>query len=281
MKNAFLTMILGLGFAHTVLAAEPTQFWFQPGAGNSTFSAGLETSSNTVKVGAQEFKVTGPLLQMKYSYGLDTNMSVSISTDYGTKETDTAGSKTKEAGLGDLEGQFLANSGDWYYGTDASVALGKQKEATTTSDGTRSTGGYSLTPFVGYHTTLGFGGKVSYQYFTDRTVETSTTDKVTSGGNIITINPYWEMNYGAGKFGIQLTYGMIDSSTTKQSGQADSKLNSFTAIGAGVYVAHKITDSGTLLANLDYVNVPEFDATSSMKSSSTGTTFSAAYRFGF
>ncbi|MGZ3769148.1 MAG: hypothetical protein ACXVCP_06695 [Bdellovibrio sp.] len=281
MKKLFLATTLGLGLATSALATEKTQFWFQPEAGVSTFNVGLASASITAKSNGQESKVTGLPLGMTYAYGLDTNMSVSVSTDYGTQETTTSGTTEKSSGMSDLTAQFLMNSDAWYFGSEATVALGKGKEATTTSDGTRSSGGYSLTPFVGYHTALGFGAKLSYQFFTDRTTETSTTDKITSGGDNLTIQPYWETNYGAGKLGVRLAYGMIAATTTKQTGSADIKYNSYTGTAVGVYVAHNISTSGSILGSIDYVNVPEYEVINGVKASATATNLAAAYRMMF
>ncbi|MGZ3772873.1 MAG: hypothetical protein ACXVCY_05125 [Pseudobdellovibrionaceae bacterium] len=281
MKKLFLAAALGLGLANSALAAETTQFWYQPNAGTSTFNVGLASATGTAKVNGTETKMAGMPLQMTYAYGLDTNMSVSVSTDFGTQENTSSGVTYKYSGLSDLKGQFLVNSEAWYYGTEASATLGKDKVATSTSEGTRNSGGYSVTPFMGYHSALGFGAKLSYQYFTDRITETSTTDKTTSGGNTLSVEPYWETNYGAGNFGVRFAYGMIADSTVKQSGTADSKSNSYTGYSAGAYVAHKISVSGTILGNLTYVNVPEFEIINGVKYSVSGTNISAGYRMVF
>lgn len=284
MKKSIIMATLGLVMASTASAATGSEFFFQPGAGNSALSLGVNINSSTAKLSGlitSETKLTSNPIFVKYAYGLDADMSVAVSTDFGTEESDTSGSKEKSTGLNDLTGEFLMKSGSLYYGANATVALAKKKEATTTVDGNRSSGGYSLTPFVGYMGAMGFGGKLSYQYLMDRTVETTTTDKTVTGGSVLSLEGFWEMNYGSGIFGAKIAYAQSAEATTKQTGTTDSKFPSFSMYDVGAYVAHDITTNGTLLASFDYVNVPEFDYTSGVKVSSTGSIFSLGYRMGF
>lgn len=284
MKNVLMTITLGVFLTSSAFAAAESEFWFQPAAGNSALDVGLGYTSGTYKItGALNFdsKFTSMPLQLKYAYGLDTGMSVSVATDFGTDEVETSGVKTKNSGLSNLIGEFLVKSDSWYYGAEASVALAKRKDGSATSDGNRSTGGYSLTPFVGYKSELGLGGKLSYTYAMDRTTETTTTDETTSGGSAIGLEGFWESSYASGIFGAKIGYAQTDDSTTKQSGQADVKDKGYNTLTVGAFVAHDVTANGTILGSIDFVNIPESERTTGVKASYSATVLSAAYRMGF
>lgn len=284
MKKEILTTVISLAFALTAKAGTKSEFWFQPGAGKSTFDMGLTSTPTTVTTKSSgtttDSKITSMPLAFKYNQGINETVSWNLGSDYGTEETETSGSKTKEAGLGNINVGVLANANEWYYGADASLSLAKKKDGSATETGTRVTGGHSLTPYAGYHAAnIGLGARVDYGYNLDRKKDESAGETTTSGGSTLSVTPYWETNYASGLFGAKFAYSQVAS--TNSTGATESSVNGFTAMALGAYVTHDITANGTIVANLDILNVPEFDFDATTKASISGTNLAVAYRMVF
>jgi hypothetical protein len=284
MKKVLLSTVVTLAFAVSANAAAKSEFWFQPGAGKSTFDMGVATTPTTVKTNSAgttaESKVTSMPLVFKFSQGITEEISWNVGSDFGTEETKTGGSTSKESGLGNINVGALASMNEWYYGADASLSLSKKKAGTSTEAGTRVTGGQSLTPFAGYHmAAMGLGARLDYAYNMDRKKQETTGDTTTKGGNSISLTPYWETNYASGMLGAKFVYSQVASESS--TGATTQNSNAFTSMSLGAYVAHDITANGTIVANLDMATVPEYDFDSTTRASASGTNMSVSYRMGF
>ncbi|UOF00202.1 hypothetical protein [Bdellovibrio reynosensis] len=165
-----------------------SEFFFQSPAGHSdiTPKIGYTAATTEEENATDETTSSGYSLGVAYEYGINEMWAVEFGINYATAEYETGAVKTKNTGIMNPELLFKGTSamgwGSLHYGVLAEFAIENAKAASASDDGNLSTGGHALMPYVGAAMGVGtgiLGGRLSYEYKLDRTLEDAAGNEVT------------------------------------------------------------------------------------------------------
>jgi hypothetical protein len=215
----------------------------------STYSA---TLGDSVKVDALALSAKG-------SYGINEMFAVDGILTYGSAVAKTSPSGThdaKESGIADIQFDFLGRmplaDGSFRYGTALTISPGNH-EVKDNGDSNAFSGGYALTPFVGYEMAMGpgiFGARLSHDLnLGDKTVKTKQADGTelktkVSGGEETSLAVFYEysVNPMVAVGGALAFDGWSNTKTKNADGTTDTPTSGMTDLDLKVYVPVKLTD---------------------------------------
>jgi hypothetical protein len=280
-----------------------SEFWYRPKGGQIAVSLGATSRSMKFEIkqaGAKfaDLEIAHMPIGVGVTYGLSEGHAIGLSTDFGTDKTTTkpvapaSSTEAKDTGMSDLVIAYDGSAGPIYFGADLGVSLSKHKEANTNVtpalDGDRSSGGMSLTPSIGYHHSMGsmaFGAKLTYGYLMERTETDQATPEVESkitGGNTISLTPYFEFSHGMGDVAVYFDYSSIADKTTTPTGGTgtDSGARKHTTLGVKGNV--DVASMAAIVYDVAYTMVSDFNAAASFdKATGSVMSLGAGVRFTF
>lgn len=295
----FLVLAMSVGFVGAAHAANSgSEFWYQPKGGQNAVKLEVATSAPKIELKAAsggtklaDLELIASPLLLSYEYGLNEKNSLGAYLNFGTSnvKTSTVGGATSESkysGMSDIHVTYKGNlDGALHYGADLGLGMSKKKEATATKDGDNANGGLSLEPYVGYN--MGnYGVKLAYLLNMERTSTDQGTPEVeskTTGGNVLTLTPYYELNYGPGAVDFYLAYASHGDSTTTPTGGTASTSLGYTSMTLGARGNYDVASSVSLLYEVDYIMVSDFNTGNPLlsKASGSGTYLGAGVRMTF
>ncbi len=293
----FLVLAMSVGFVGAAHAANSgSEFWFQPKDGQSAVKLDVATSAIKIEVknldGSKysDAEVATMPMILSYEYGLDDKNAMGVYLDLGssTNKSTLVGAPTNEykfTGMGDFHLTYKGDlDGALHYGADLTLGMTKAKDATSSKNGSRNSGGLAVEPYIGYH--LGsYGIKLAYLLKMERTSTNQGTPEVeskTTGGNALTLTPYYELNYGPGAVDFYLNYVNAGDSTTTPTGGTSSSGGALTKISLGASGNYELTSAVALLYKLEYTSLSDMNVSSAFaKASGSGTYLGAGVRMTF
>ncbi len=282
---SFLVLLIFLGTTPTIAQTKEagndsntSEFFHQAKAHQVELTPGLNyflwnlryNTTNPV-----EMKLSGTSESIVGEYGLNSNFSLGGVLQFTSGEfsydPSSAGDKRTISGLDDPKVFFLANlplpAGALHYGATLGLSLEKSKTNDSSNTGNVATGGFLLTPFIGYDLSLGpviFGGQISYDvYKGDRSSEITSssgivTNSTSTDGQALSVMTFGELPLKTSTLGLSLGYFTYAKTKSKSSsGTVTQNNDSVTKSAIKLYGAFPI-GRVTLLPSLTY-NVLSFD----------------------
>lgn len=256
-----------------------SEFFFQSAAGASNVTAGVDYGMLTTepKGGGAETEMSGFGVRAEYEYGLNEMLSLGARLQYQSMTTEGI------AGAADTDNDGLANPEIFLKGTSA-MGTGRLRYGVTfglglenqTADNV-STGGHSLTPYVGYDMDMGggiLGARLSYGWMMERTFETAGGAEVkTEGGNMLGVSGFYEFMMADALLGAAVHFR--DFADTENAAGASNN-DAYSPLGLQIYSRIPVS-TFVLLPSLAY----DFSAGGDRYDSYNDMTLSVAARFGF
>lgn len=257
-----------------------------------TPTVSYETTTKKFKNGAakHDFPITNERLMGEY--GIDEMFSVGLTLTNSDIQDKTTGSTHKFQGLADpdlfLNGRSAMGSGSLRFGTHLTMALGDSKLDSSGEKSNAYSGGYALTPFVGYElkdSSMTYGVRVLFdllkgegKWKNDGFAFMPASGKFKDGKQVIS-SIFFEQEINPVTWGVdvqlenhQKTYLDFDG------GGSYETLPAYNRVNLNVYAAYMASDSITILPTLSYIN---FSAGPKDVDSQTGFGGQIAGRFAF
>lgn len=273
LKIASVSSLLFAGSLALALAENKSELYFQPDQGENSAEVSLsylsykyDIKSSGTKLGTTDANRTG--FKAEYLFGLSDEMAIGGEIGYSSAkgstklDSQTTTSEAKSSGLNDLTFKFKGNKiTEQYtlrYGGNLGLSLTKRLDpnSTTSKDGNAMSGGFSLDPYVACEYIMpdfNVGLAVNYKLLLERTSDNQASTSVeskTSGGNTLTLKPYFDWHYGSGILAGYLAFGSIAESTSTTAGVA-SPSGSYSTVSMGIKSSYDINPAMAGIVGLD------------------------------
>lgn len=264
--------------------------FYQPPRGKSAFTLGwsqffdssFEFKRKSTGAKAAEVKNSQQKGTLSVQSGITDTFSAGADISYTTSKTDIeiSGSPTtsrKSTGMSDVAVNVLNRIElprvNLYVGATASMSPEKGKDPTSTKEGNQYTGGWSVSPSIGFSVTLvpdlNFGAGASYAINGERTATDQGTpekEKKIRGGNLALAYGYLEHRFG--NAAIQLVGGFgREEATDTTTGATTSTVEESNLIALGAATYFYLSPLATLTLTYAYVQMPEHSANSTLTAS--------------
>ncbi len=262
---AILVVVSGSAFA----ADNGSQYQWQTPADKweVTPRLGLINMTNAPKVGT-ETKTSGMNISVKGEYGISEQFSTGLMLSNVNYSTDTT-PEFKQTGMEDLvaffHGRSAMGGGSLRYGADLGFSLVKAENKSAT-ESNASSGGLSVTPFVGFEMQAApctYGARLSYKMYTgDRSVKNpapAAEDKL-SGPTTTTLSLFYEHDMAPMTLGAALEIAG-QSSTEDKTTPPSTKSSGNTLTGIKLYVPYMASESITVLPEFKYAKATSMPST--------------------
>jgi hypothetical protein len=239
-----------------------SQFQWQTPADKMELTAGLiyQDENGKLKGGGSD-ELSGLSERVRFEYGISEMWSTGaqlMNSNLTEKITNTP--NTTKSGLADLDlflyGRSAMGSASLRYGTDLGFSLAKHKTESN-GDANISSGGLSLTPFLGYemyNAPCTYGVRMSYKlFFGDRSYDNNGTDEKIIGPNQVTTSFFFEHDMKPMLLGAALEIINVDKTKTKISSVTTDAVGSHSAWNLKLYVPYEMGTT-TILPQLNYGN---------------------------
>ena len=216
-----LTVLSCSAFAAEGTAAG-SEFFHQAPMGISELTPGLRYTSMSLDTGTESTD-KGFTIGVLYEYGLNDMISLGAQLEYMMNKLDPG--DTDHTGLSDLmlklKGTYPMTGSLFRYGADLAISLGDD-ETKANGDQNNFSGGYTLTPYVGYEmgvSTGVWGARLKRDLLLgERSVKVGATSGKRTAGEETGLSAFYEHNLTGAQLGVALSFNWTDSAKVKGGG---------------------------------------------------------------
>lgn len=260
---ALLMLVSGSAFA----ADNGSEYMWQTPADKWEVTPSLSMMKTTTKpkaAGAQDIEMSATTISVKGEYGISEQFSAGLLLANVSGKAEQGATSIDVKGMADIiaffHGRNAMGTGSLRYGVDVGLGLSK-REIESTGDTNVSSGGISLTPFVGYEIAAApctYGARLAYKMYagerkqTDNTSTPADDDKIT-GPTTTSLAFFYEHDMAPVRLGAALEIASNTESEIKTNGGAGVKQgDGETTMGIKLYVPYTVNEMITILPEFTY-----------------------------